>query len=72
MGETLFGEETGTFDRGASTQLLLFVFLNSLTGAIGLIETRRLGVSRRMLSTPTPTRTILIPNPPKDGLGDSP
>ncbi len=60
VGETLFGEETGTFDQGASTQLLLFVFLNSLTGAIGLIETRRLGVSRRMLSTPTPTRTILI------------
>ena len=60
VGETLFGEGTGTFDRGASTQLLLFIFLNSLTGAIGLIETRRLGVSRRMLSTPTSTRTILV------------
>ena len=60
VGSTLFGEETGTFDQGASTQLLLFIFLNSLTGAIGLIETRRLGVSRRMLSTPTSTRTILV------------
>ena len=60
VGSTLFGEKTGTFDQGASTQLLLFIFLNSLTGAIGLIETRRLGVSRRMLSTPTSTRTILV------------
>lgn len=60
VGTKLFEGETGTFDRGASTQLLLFIFLNSLTGAIGLIETRRLGVSRRMLSTPTSTRTILV------------
>ena len=60
VGETPFGEETGTFDQGASTQLLLFIFLNSLTGAIGLIETRRLGMARRMLSTPTATRTILL------------
>ena len=60
VGSKLFEGETGTFDQGASTQLLLFVFLNSLTGAIGLIETRRLGMSRRMLSTPTATRTILV------------
>jgi ABC-2 type transport system permease protein len=49
----------GRFEAGASTQLLLFIFLNSLNGAIWLIETRRLGIARRMLSTPTPTRTIL-------------
>ncbi len=60
VGEELFGELTGTFDQGASTGLLLFIFLNSLTGAIGLIETRRLGVSRRMLSTPTSTGVILF------------
>jgi ABC-2 type transport system permease protein len=47
------------FQGGASTQLLLFVFLNSLNGAIWLIETRRLGIARRMLSTPTSTRSIL-------------
>ncbi len=47
------------FEAGASTQLLLFIFLNSLNGAVWLIETRRLGVARRMLSTPTSTRTIL-------------
>jgi ABC-2 type transport system permease protein len=49
----------GRFESGASTQLLLFVFLNSLNGAVWLIETRRLGIARRMLSTPTPTRSIL-------------
>jgi ABC-2 type transport system permease protein len=47
------------FQSGASTQLLLFVFLNSLNGAVWLIETRRLGIARRMLSTPTSTRSIL-------------
>jgi len=58
-GEALFPEDVGTFDLGASSQLLLFVFLTSLTGAAALIEVRRLGVSRRMLSTPTSVRTVL-------------
>lgn len=52
--------ETGAFEYGASTQLLLFVFLTSLTGGLALIETRSLGVSRRMLSTPTSISTILL------------
>lgn len=55
----------GRFDQSASSQLLLFVFLNSLYGAAALIETRKLGVSRRMLSTPTPIRTVLA----GEGLG---
>jgi len=55
----------GRFDQGASSQLLLFVFLNSLSGAAALIETRKLGVSRRMLSTPTAVRTVLA----GEGLG---
>jgi ABC-2 type transport system permease protein len=55
-----YPEGAGRFDVGASTQLLLFIFLTSLTGAGALIETRRLGVSRRMLSTPTSTRTVLL------------
>ena len=58
-GESLFPEDLGTFDLGASTQLLLFIFITSLTGSVALIETRRLGLTRRMLSTPTRTRTIL-------------
>jgi len=50
---------TGRFESGASTQLLLFIFLTSLNGAAWLIETRRLGIARRMLSTPTSLRTII-------------
>lgn len=50
---------TGRFQSGASTQLLLFIFLNSLNGAVWIIETRRLGIARRMLSTPTSTRTVV-------------
>ena len=50
---------TGRFVNGASTELVLFIFLTSLTGASALIETRRLGIARRILSTPTSTRTIV-------------
>jgi ABC-2 type transport system permease protein len=60
VGEALFPEDIGRFDLGASTQLLLFVFLTSLVGSTALVETRRLGVSRRMLATPTGAGTILI------------
>jgi ABC-2 type transport system permease protein len=49
----------GRFSSGASTQLLLFIFLNSLNGAAWLIETRRLGIARRILSTPTSPRTLI-------------
>lgn len=56
---TAYPETQGRFSNGASTQLLLFIFLSSLTGSARLIETRRLGVGRRMLSTPTSVRTIL-------------
>jgi ABC-2 type transport system permease protein len=59
LGEALFPEDLGRFDIGASSQLLLFVFLTSLSGAPALIEARRLGVGRRMLASPTPVRTIL-------------
>ena len=54
-----YPEQQGQFEEGASTQLLLFIFLTSLNGAIWLVATRQLGVARRMLATPTPTRTIL-------------
>lgn len=56
---TAYPDSTGRYATGASTQLLLFIFLTSLTGAARLIETRRLGVARRMLSTPTSVGTIL-------------
>ena len=59
VGEALSSADLGKFDEGASTQLLLFIFMTSLPGAVALIETRRLGVARRMFSTPTAARTIL-------------
>jgi ABC-2 type transport system permease protein len=59
VGQAVFPSSLGRFDIGASSQLLLFVFLTSLIGSTALIETRRLGVSRRMLATATSAGTIL-------------
>lgn len=42
----------GRFDLGAAQQLLLFVFLSSLTGAVTLIKSRRLGVISRVMAAP--------------------
>jgi len=60
-GESAFEdfEDLGTFDLGAGQELVLFMFLTSLAAAADLILTRRLGVARRMLSTPTSTGVIL-------------
>jgi ABC-2 type transport system permease protein len=58
-GTALFSRTLGQFDEGAWTELLLFLFLISLTGAVALIETRRLGLSRRMLATPTSPGTVI-------------
>jgi ABC-2 type transport system permease protein len=49
----------GQFDLGASQQLLLFVFLTSLTGGAALIQSREYGVTTRMLASPLTTRTII-------------
>ena len=58
-GTALFSKTLGQFDEGAWTELLLFLFLIALTGAVALIETRRLGLSRRMLATPTAPGTVI-------------
>lgn len=50
----------GQFDLGASSQLFLFVFLTSLAASGALIQSRRLGVARRMLSTPTTAGSIVV------------
>lgn len=47
------------FEYTAPANFVLFVFITSLAGAGLLIESRRLGVTRRMLATPTPARTIV-------------
>ncbi|MGF1617155.1 MAG: ABC transporter permease [Acidimicrobiia bacterium] len=60
VGEALFPETLGQFDLGASSQLVLFVFLTALAGSAALILTRQLGISSRMLSTPTSVRSIVI------------
>ncbi|HEX9550600.1 MAG TPA: ABC transporter permease [Candidatus Limnocylindrales bacterium] len=49
----------GGFTIGAQSQLILFMFLTSLTGATELIVTRQLGISRRMFATPTGAGTII-------------
>jgi ABC-2 type transport system permease protein len=60
VGEALFPDTLGQFDLGASSQLVLFVFLTALAGSAALILTRQLGISSRMLSTPTSVRSIVV------------
>lgn len=60
VGEALFPSTMGQFDLGASSQLILFMFLTGLTGSAALIQTRLYGVSKRMLSTPTRSSTIIV------------
>jgi ABC-2 type transport system permease protein len=60
IGEGMFPAGTGAFAPGAQNQLVLFMFLTSMTAATQLILTRQLGVSRRMLASPVRVRTILV------------
>lgn len=60
IGEALFPDTLGRFDMGAAQQLVLFVFLTALAGSAALILTRQLGISQRMLSTPTSVGTIVV------------
>lgn len=60
VGESLFPATMGQFDLGASSQLVLFVFLTALAGSAALILTRKLGISKRMLSTPTRIGSIIV------------
>lgn len=60
VGEEIFPSSLLGFAMGAHSQVVLFMFLTSLTGAAQLILSRQLGVSRRMLSTPTSVVTILV------------
>lgn len=58
-GTAAFARSLGQFDEGAWTELLLFMFLTAMTGAVAFIEIRRLGLPRRMLATPTPPGTLI-------------
>jgi ABC-2 type transport system permease protein len=51
---------TSGYGIGAQSMVILFMFLTALTGAVELITTRQLGISRRMLATPTSGGTIIV------------
>jgi len=59
-GEATFPSIGNPFALGAQSQTVLFMFLTSMTAATQLVLTRQLGVSRRMLATPTRVRWILL------------
>jgi ABC-2 type transport system permease protein len=59
LGEPAPFADFSQFAFGASTQLVLFMFLTSMTAASRLVMTRELGVSRRMLSGPTSAGTVV-------------
>ena len=50
----------GQFDVAAQTMLILFMFMTTLLGASAIVQSRRLGVTQRMLSTPTAARTVIL------------
>jgi ABC-2 type transport system permease protein len=60
IGTSVFPTDAGPFAFGAQSQVILFMFLTSMTAATQLVLTRQLGVSRRMLATRTPIRAILL------------
>ncbi len=57
---TAYVTTAGRFESGASTMLVLFIFLNSLNGASWVLETRKLGIARRILSTPTSVGSLMM------------
>ncbi len=59
VGESLFEGVGGQFEIGSTSQLILFMFLTGLTGSAALIQSKRYGVTRRMLSTPTGSSTVV-------------
>lgn len=58
-GESVFPTNLGQFDIGASSQLVLFMFLTGLAGSAAVIQTRNLGVATRMSGTPTSVGSIV-------------
>lgn len=50
----------GQFDLGASSQLLLFVFLSSLAGSVTLIQARRRGIIARSVAAPVSIGAALV------------
>jgi ABC-2 type transport system permease protein len=59
VGDQLFPDTLGRYDIGASSQLVLFMFVTGIASSSLLVQARRQGVVRRMLSTPTSMATVL-------------
>jgi ABC-2 type transport system permease protein len=59
-GEQVIETGMNGYIMGAQSQLVLWMFLTSMTAATQLIVSRQLGVTRRMFATPTSARTILL------------
>lgn len=59
-GEQIIETGMNGYIMGAQSQLVLWMFMTSMTAATALIVSRQLGVSRRMFATPTHGRTILL------------
>ena len=49
----------GQFDVYSQGMLVLFIFMTTLTAAATIVQTRSLGVARRMFATPTSVRTMI-------------
>lgn len=49
----------GQFDLGASTQLLLFVFITAMTGSAAVVQARRWGILDRVMAGPTAPSTVV-------------
>ncbi|MGD9739058.1 MAG: ABC transporter permease [Bauldia sp.] len=58
-GESPFEGVSSQFQIPATSQLLLFMFLTGLAASAALIQARNLGVTRRMLGTPTSAATLI-------------
>jgi ABC-2 type transport system permease protein len=58
-GDRLFPEDIGGYDVAAPSQLVLFTFLTGLAGSSALIEARKLGLTTRVLATPTSPRVLV-------------
>lgn len=58
-GESLFEGVGSQFEIPATSQLILFMFLTGLAGSAALIQSRNLGVTRRVLGTPTSSMTLI-------------
>lgn len=67
VSTTVVGEEglaaefagLGQFDLGASTQLLLFVFITAMTGSAAVVQARRWGILDRVMVGPTGPGTVV-------------